>query len=373
MKKWIIQHPISLSTHDLSVLHVAYSLLITPQSVQTYVLLSSFSMIREGSFTSHDIAIHLNVFDHQIEPLIQSCVSVGLIEWYEQSSMTLLVLKQPFNISKLMKHPMFGRILSTHESLYLSAFHMKFPAVNAQSKPVQYKYESRQVSWDDHEEKQFLQTQVPLSSQSFFNTKLFLELCEEVLFPQSLRTPGNIKAIENLANQYLVDENSMRKHIAKCINYKTVFLNFDKLALLLANEHKAYSFKDTSYNQHHFSFFTAINEGRSIVLKDKQLIEYLRNQYTFDQETFNFLLESILKSYYGRFTKKNAEHMAESWLRAKVKNLDDAKKYVSSHLNQTITKVKALPDYYEQEEDQNTDKEALLKKLKELDDERNSS
>ena len=373
MKKWIIQHPITLSTHDLSVLHVAYSLLITPPSVQTYVLLSSFSTIREGSFTSHDIAIHLNVFDHQIEPLIQSCVSVGLIEWYEQPSMTLLVLKQPLSISKLIKHPMFGRILSTNESLYLSALQMKFPEISGNARAIHYKYESRQVSWDDQEEKQFLQTQTTVSNQSFFNTKLFLELCEELLFPQALRTLENIKTIENLANQYLVDENSMRKHIAKCINYKTITLNVDKLSLMLSNEHKAYSFKDSSYNQHHFSFFTAINEGRSIVLKDKQLIEYLRSQYTFDQETFNFLLESILKSYYGRFTKKNAEHMAESWMRAKVKNLEDAKKYVSSHLNQTVSKVKALPDYYEQVDDQSTDKEALLKKLKELDDERNSS
>lgn len=373
MKKWIIQHPMTLSTHDLSVLHVAYSLLITPPSIQTYVLLSSFSTIREGSFTSNDIAIHLNVFDHQIEPLIQSCVSVGLIEWYEQASMTLLVLKQPLSISVLMKHPMFGRILSTHESLYLSALHMKFPELSTNVKSIHYKYESRQVSWDDQEEKQFLKSQVNVSNPSFFNTKLFLELCEEVLFPQALRTLENIKTLEDLANQYLVDENSMRKHIAKCINYKTITLNFDKLALLLSNEHKAYSFKDSSYNQHHFSFFTAINDGRSIVLKDKQVIEYLRNQYTFDQETFNFLLESILKSYYGRFTKKNAEHMAESWMRAKIKNLEDAKKYVASNMTTSTIKAKPLPEYYEQVDDQSSDKEALLKQLKELDDERNSS
>lgn len=373
MKKWMIQYPISLSTHDLNVLHVAYTLLITPQSVQMYVLLASFSTIREGSFANQDIALHLNAFDHQIEPLIQSCVSVGLIEWYEQSSMTLLVLKQPLSISVLLKHPLFGRILSTHESLYLTAFHMKFPVLTAQAKAIQYKYESRQMSWDDHEEKQFLKAQVPALNQSFFNTKLFLEICEEILFPQFLRTLENIKTIEILANQYLVDENSMRKQMGKCINYKIGSINFEKLSSILSQEHKAYSFKDSSYNQHHFSFFTAINDGRGIVLKDKQLIEYLRNQYTFDQETFNFLLESILKSYHGRFTKKNAQHMAESWLRAKIKNLDEAKKYVSSHLTQKLTNAKPLPEYYEQMDDASVDKEALLKKLKELDDERNSS
>ena len=68
--------------------------------------------------------------------------------------------------------------------------------------------------------------------------------------------------------------------------------------------------------------------------------------------------------------------MAESWLRAKVKNLDDAKKYVSSNMNTTTIKAKPLPEYYEQYDESIEDKaekEALLKKLKELDDERNSS
>jgi len=33
MKKWIIHHPITLSTQDLNALQLAYSLIVTPQTV----------------------------------------------------------------------------------------------------------------------------------------------------------------------------------------------------------------------------------------------------------------------------------------------------------------------------------------------------
>jgi replication initiation and membrane attachment protein DnaB len=371
MKKWIIHHPIMLSTQDLNVLQIAYSLIVTPQTVSMYMLCCAFSTIREGSFTSNDLAIHLNIFDHEVEPLIQSCVSIGLCEWYEQPNVVTLVLKAPLSINQLHEHPMFGRLLSTQDSLYLKALMMKYPALNKELKPSSFKYLQRHISWDETHEQNF-QTKAsqPSSQDSFFKINLFLNLCEEVIFPSLLRTPEIMKAIENIANTYLVDESSMRKYVSKAINYSKQTINIDKLQETIKAMHQVAGYTSLSYQQHHLSFFTALNEGRPIIQKDQQLIEYLREHYTFDQETFNYFLETVLKSSQGRFTRKYAEQIGESWVRSKIKNIEDAKRYVTSQNVNVPNKVVQLPDYYDQL-DEPEDKETLLKKLKEMDNERN--
>lgn len=371
MKKWIIHHPIMLSMQDLNVLQLAYSLIVTPQTVSMYVLCCAFSTIREGSFTSHDLAVHLNVFDHEVEPLIQSCVSVGLCEWYEQTNVITLVLKSPLSITQLQEHPMFGRILSTQDSLYLKALMMKYPSLPQSIKPSTFKYLQRHISWDETQEQVFqAKATQPLASDSFFKSNLFLNLCGELIFPSSLRTPDIIQTIESIANQYLVDERSMLKYVEKVINYSKQTINIDKLKQIIKDLHQVSGYTSLSYQQHHLSFFAALNEGRPIIQKDKQLIEFLRERYTFDQETFNYFLETILKSSQGRFTRKYSEQIGESWVRAKIKNIEDAKRYVTSQGVNASTKVVQLPDYYDQIDD-TQDKETLLKQLKEMDDERN--
>jgi replication initiation and membrane attachment protein len=369
MKKWIIHHPIMLSSQDLNVLQLAYSLIVTPQSVSMYMLMCAFSTTREGSFTSHDLSTHLNIFDHEVEPLIQSCVSVGLCEWYEQTSVVTLVLKSPLSITQLSEHPMFGRILSTHESLYLKAYLMKFPTLPQGLKPTSFKYSQRQLAWDESNEQVFQNKNIQSSTQeSFFKTNLFLNLCEDIIFPPVLRKPEILKNIEGIANTYLVDEASMRKYVSKVINYEKQTINIDRLIENIKSMHQVSGYTSLSYQQHHLSFFTALNEGRPIIQKDQQLIEYLKEKYTFDQETFNYLLETIIKSSQGRFTRKYAEQIGESWVRAKIKNIEDAKRYVTSQGSAVPTKVVQLPDYYDQI-DESHDKENLLKKLKEMDDE----
>ncbi|MBS3972666.1 MAG: DnaD domain protein [Erysipelotrichia bacterium] len=369
MKKWIIHHPITLSTQDLNALQLAYSLIVTPQTVSMYMLCCAFSTIREGSFTSHDLAIHLNVFDHEVEPLLQSCVSVGLCEWYEQNNVITLVLKAPLSITQLTDHPLFGRLLSTQESLYLKALMMKYPPLSQNLTPTSFKYNQRQLSWDESQEQNFQKQTIQSSTQdSFFKPNLFLNLCTDIIFPMVFRTPEIMQTIENIANTYLVDEASMRKYVSKVINYDKQTINLDKLLQNVKTMHQVSGYTNLSYQQHHLSFFTALNEGRPIIQKDQQLIEYLKEKYTFDQETFNFLLETILKSSQGRFTRKYAEQIGESWVRAKVKNIEDAKRYVTSQTSVTSSKVVQLPDYYDQVDDSH-DKENLLKQLKEMDDE----
>lgn len=371
MKKWFIHHPKTLSMHEIQSLLVAYPFIMTPQAIQMYMTLCAFSNVREGSFTSHDLAIHLNVFDHEVEPLIQTCVSVDLMQWYEQKNMVILVIKPVLDIPALMSHPLFARLLSTQDSLYFKALSMKYPPLKNDLTPTQFKYQQRHLDWNDADENQFnLKKETSLPQSETFKTSLFLQLCEEIILPSSMRNEENLSIITSLANTYLVDEKSMKKFVAKAINYKTLTLNVHKLSELILTSYQVSGYKDTSYQQHPLSFFTAINEGRPVVEKDQQLIEFLSSQYTFDQETFNFLLETILKSYHGRFTKKNAQHLAESWVRAKIKNLEDAKAYVKSNLNVSQVKAKPLPEYYEASDDPD-DKATLLKQLKEMDNERN--
>lgn len=371
MKKWFIHHPKSLSMQEIQSLHIAYPFIMTPQAIQMYMTCCAFSNVREGSFTSHDLAIHLNVFDHEVEHLIQTCVSVDLMQWYEQKNMISLVIKPVMDIPTLLSHPLFARILSTQESLYLKALSMKYPPLNSALSPTTFKYQQRHLEWSEVDETRFNLKKVSSLPQSgTFNTSLFLQLCEDIILPSSMRSEENLNMITSLANTYLVDEKSMKKFVAKAINYKTLTLNANKLSELIVSTYQVSGYIDTSYQQHPLSFFTAINEGRPVVEKDQQLIEFLSSHYTFDQETFNFLLETILKSYYGRFTKKNAQHLAESWVRAKIKNLEDAKAYVKSSLNLNPVKAKPLPEYYEANDDQ-VDKETLLKQLKEMDNERN--
>lgn len=371
MKKWFIHHPKSLSMQEIQSLHIAYPFIMTPQAISMYMTCCAFSNVREGSFTSHDLAIHLNIFDHDVEHLIQTCVSVDLMQWYEQKNMIILVIKPVLDIPALLVHPLFARILSKQESLYLKALTMKYPPLNDTLTPTSFKYQQRHLDWNEGDEMQFnLKKETSLPQSETFNTSLFLQLCEEIILPSSMRNEANLSIITSLANTYLVDEKSMKKYVAKAINYKTFTLNAHKLSELIVSSYQVSGYKDTSYQQHPLSFFTAINEGRPVVEKDQQLIEFLSSQYTFDQETFNFLLETILKSYHGRFTKKNAQHLAESWVRAKIKNLDDAKAYVNSNLTMNQVKAKPLPEYYEASDDQ-VDKETLLKQLKEMDNERN--
>lgn len=372
MKKWLIHHPYLISSSDVHVLQCAYALFTTPQTIQTYLTCCAFSSVREGVFTTHDLAKHLNVFDHEVENLIQSCVSIGLLEWYEQPHVITLVIKQPLTVIELTHHSVFGRLLSTQDSLYLNALKIKYPPLRQDIKPTQFKYAQQSVLWDDEREEKYQQSQLNVEADpSFFKTNLFLQLCEDIIFPSVLRTVENTKFIAQLGNAYLVDELSMRKYVHESMDYDLVKIDLDKLAHIIKSKHHVAGYSDLSYNQHHLSFFSALNKGRAVIQKDQQLIEYLKEHYTFDQETFNYFLEVVLTSSKGRFTRRYAEQIGESWLRANIKHLEDAKRYVQTQqAPSTLKNVAPLPEYYTHVEEDD-DKKALLKQLKEMEHEGN--
>lgn len=371
MQKWIIHHPCNLSTSDLQTLQCAYALVCTPQTLQAYYTLCAFSTLREGVFTSRDLAKHLNVFDHEVLHLVQSCVAIGLVSWYDNTHVVTLVLHQPYHIHELSQHPMLGRFLSVEDSLYLNALKIKYPPLNKDVKPTHFKFTYHHLVWNDEREVAFQQSQhSEPRNHDFFNPKLFLQLCEEIIFPASCRTPANLEVISNLGNTHLINEASMKKYIHAAMDYTSSQLDLVKLAQTIQVKHQVSGFKDVSYDQHHLSFFSALNQGRHIIAKDKELLEYLKAKYTFDQATFNYFIEVILTTSQGKFTRKYAEQIGESWIRAKINTLEQAKSYVASHHVPHAKRqpIAPLPEYYSQQEE-DTDKEKLLKQLKEMDDE----
>lgn len=375
--KVIIAQKTSLSSDHLNSLMMLYLPSTNQTSVACYLLLVSLSH-SGGVFSSRKLCDILNIDIDSLNAALLKCEQFQLISTYQKQethhNTYVLSLHLPLKINAFLKHDVFGRYL--HKVLDVSYIEELKEVENDLSldgfKNMTRSFDSRLLeNWEAHIEADFnnhnIKTKTLPDSLSF-NMKLFLQTTPQLLLPEQARSKENLDVIQYLGSLYALDVVTMRKFVGQSTNYNQGSLDKAKLETLITRYmDKNKTATSSTYDNDSYVFFSAQQKGKALGVRDKKTIAFLYEHYDFDQAVQNHLIEFVLSRFKGSFTKSLVQQIADSWVRAKIKSVDDVKKHLSYEAKPSH--VISTPSYMEDTKKQvdpkdEAERKALLEKLK---------
>lgn len=353
-----IQPAIHHSTSDLDSLMLVYTPSIGYFAVSVYLMLSSLSHTQNLFQPVRKILDLMNCSLDDLETALKRCEQFQLIDTYvatkQNQDFYVFELHTPLSLQQYMDHDVFGRYLvrvldaSYHQQLKEILFknHQQLKEYNN----ISQEFDANLLPhWDQNLENLYQfqpNNHVELPDSLQFNTNLFIKSVSTLLFPTAARSKENVKAIEHLGSLYGIDVVTMKRFVGKCTKPNSDYLDVAKLESLVlgfVNEHKTST--QSVYEEDSYRFFSSKQKGKPVGLRDKKVIAFLYEHYTFDQEVQNRLIEYVLSRFNGSFTKSLVQQIADSWVRANILTAADAKAHLSQQKATTITQD--VPDYME--------------------------
>lgn len=344
-----IHTTLTLSANDLESLMLVYTPCIGSFNVSVYLMLSAFSKESNQFFSIRKLTDFLNCSVDELEQGIKKCEQFKLISTFYQSKSNsdayVFSLKEPLSIICFMQHDVFGRyLLKVMDSSYLQQLKDNYTSIDLKDyQNISEGFDSASLSyWQESKEKEFKSNKQPLNKELMdtlsFDTPLFLQTTPMLLFPKQARNKENIATIEYLGSLYGIDVVTMKGFVGKCTKVNQTSLNTEKLESLIVgyvNQHK--TSKTSDYKQDSYTFFSSKQNGKALGVRDKKTIAFLYENYSFNQEVLNMLIEYVLTRFKGSFTKGLVQQIADSWFRANINSISDVKKHLQKQQATTTT------------------------------------
>lgn len=182
-----------------------------------------------------------------------------------------------------------------------------------------------------------------------FDYDRFLTIASTTVFPAELRTQENMNLIGQLATVHGLSPDKMLILVNKSISIANMTFDSDKLRLLCEKSQPDITKTKDPYELPPVSFLQAKQNGASVSLNDKKLLEHLSVDMHFSNEVINVMMEYILKISDNRLNHKFVEMVAGEWARDGVNTKElailETKKQVS---NTRKTNVKVSTPVYKQ-------------------------
>lgn len=198
-----------------------------------------------------------------------------------------------------------------------------------------------------------------------FDYDRFFKKVSALVFPIELRNEENLQLIGEIACLNGIGVDEMIILVGNSIDYHKKIFNGDYLKKAAAKISNGKLNTKDVYQSTPIAFLQAKQNNVQVASSDRLILETLAYKYGFSNEVINVLVEYVLKINQNRLILNFVEKIAAQWLRIGVKNKDDAIKacqQVNSNKH-TDKPARIMPQYHQTAED-DTDRDALLAKLK---------
>lgn len=347
------------SSSDLDSLMLVYTPSVGSFAVSVYLLLSSLSHNQNDFNPLRKTLDVMNCSLDEFENATRKCEQFGLMSTFvfskQNQDFYVFELYVPMSIQQFIHHDVFGRylvrVLDASYIEQLKQSHLSIYQKLTDYQNITHEFDASLLpNWSDSLESQYKHqpttTRADLPDSLLFNTDLFIKSVSSLLFPTKARTKENVDAIEHLGSLYGIDVVSMKGFVGKCTKPNSEYLDLHKLESLIlgfTNKHKTST--KSVYEEDSYRFFSSKQKGKAAGLRDKKVIAFLYEHYSFEQEVQNRLIEYVLARFNGSFTKSLVQQIADSWVRANIQSVSDVKAHLSQQ--KTKTKTQEVPDYME--------------------------
>lgn len=372
-----------LSMSDLDSLMLTYTPVMGSFAVSVYQMLVTQSHYQNGFKPFKKICDLMNCSMDTLKDAIIRCEQFDLIQTFihqhDQQDYYLFLLKRPLSVIAFLDHEVYGRylhkILNDGNIEYIRSLIMDRTVSASGYRDITHHFDqSKLEQWDHQLETDYKgkksKTAIDLPQTIQFDTDLFIKTISPLLFPLLARTKQNIETIAYLGSLYGIDETMMQTFVGKCTKPDSEVMDLEKLKYLVQSYvDQAKTATKSGLAADSITFFSSRQKGKAVGVNDRKVIAFLYENYAFEQDVQNMLIDYVLTRFKGRFTKNLVQQIADSWERADIKTLAQAKEQI----NQTPIQpdqVESVPEYMitKQTKDttshQDEKRKALLQKLR---------
>lgn len=157
-----------------------------------------------------------------------------------------------------------------------------------------------------------------------FDYNRFITITSALVFPIELRTQENMALIGRLATVHGISADKMQILVSKCCNLDHLQFNQEKLRVLCEKTQPDITKAKDPYTLPPVSFLQSKQNGASVSLTDKKIIEHLSIDMHFNNEVINIMLEHILKISENQLREKFVYMVAGEWARDGVHDRESA-------------------------------------------------
>jgi replication initiation and membrane attachment protein len=365
-KNALIQIESFSSSLDTTSLFLVYQKLCGSSAIGLYGLLVHLNV--PPSFTHGQLSNLLGVSDTQLVSDFEALEEVSLIESYHHplNDTYLYILKMPLKINDVLNHPVLGRAYlqavgdvhyETIKKRYTLGKSLK-DGFQSISKPFEA---MRLRSFDPKSEVHFEATETVLIGLRFDILEL-KQRCSELVFPQTLRTPQNLKLIEELGSVYGISVNKMILLLGEAINISAMTLDVEKLENLLRKIKEPTEMPSDPFLSEPIQFLRWLQGGNEPTDTEKRLITSLVRDQRLNPEVVNVLIKHALETSNQSLKKSYVETIAASWSRLKITTKDQALAHIQGISTKPVKGRKEdIPDYKNNKEPMSESELADLK------------
>lgn len=157
-----------------------------------------------------------------------------------------------------------------------------------------------------------------------FDYDHFIATTSTSVFPSELRTQENMSYIGKLATLYGLSADRMRINVAHSISLKHMTLDRERLKFLCENGKPDITKAKDPYTLPPVSFLMGKQNGASVTLTDKKILERLAMDMHFSPVVINIMIEYILKVSDNRLNPRFVDMVASEWARDGIETREQA-------------------------------------------------
>ena len=335
----------NISTSELFSLSVLYAPILSANSVKLYLFLICEAERSNQKFSHQRICSLLDLPITEIETARTLLEEVLLMKtYYKQTSYLdhyVYEMQLPLSPTQFLNHDVFGRMyveivgiqqFEVTKQLCLKSYEPKQDYVEV-TKPFQNKF---MVNWDEQKEEQFneIRPNNENSKGTFdlpitFDYDAFLSGMSLLVFPMAARSKESLKIVGELATIYGITVERMKILAPNSLDTKTEEVNEEKLRLKCRRFIGEYTEENnqtlrTKYDIPPVQFLRQFQNGAELSASDSLLLEDLVRKMNLEPSVVNVLVEYVLNNYDMRFDRRLVEKIASTWVRLKIKTVEDA-------------------------------------------------
>jgi|GEM_PF-115801 len=383
----------NISTSELFSLSVLYAPILSANSVKLYLFLICEAERSSQKFSHQRVCSLLDLSITEVETARTLLEEVLLMRTYYKQTSALdhyvYEMQFPLSPTQFLNHDVFGRMyveivgiqqFEVTKQLCLKSYEPKQNYVEV-TKPFQNKF---MVNWDEQKEEQFNEIRpnnennkgtfdLPIT----FDYDAFLSGMSLLVFPMAARSKESLKIVGELATIYGITVERMKILAPNSLDAKTEEVSEEKLRLKCRRFIGEYTEENnqiarTKYDIPPVQFLRQFQNGAELSSSDSLLLEDLVRKMNLEPGVVNVLVEYVLNNYDMRFDRRLVEKIASTWVRLKIKTVEDALTNIQSQeisVKKNIKKEEIIPKWhYEAKNNTANEKETVedISKQREL-------
>ena len=364
----------TLSPEEYESLTLLYQPLFSFPAMALYLSLYEYARF-DASIKINDLMKILHLEKDALMEQRLELERFNLVRSFRGKSLELLLIK-PLAPADFFHHTTYARLFTIvmgHKK-FIDYSHryrnLPLDTVDEITRPFDL---NRLAIWDESMENLF-NHQKDESTPKSYNIDAFFKRISLRLFPAELRTEKIKQVLSEMAIMYKLSFADLRAALFGATNFDTLHFDERKFRYGIERDYGALKLEDVDnkYELDPVSFLKNTQGHDYVVGADKNLIQSLINNFDFNSQVINVLLEYVLENNQNMLNRAYVEKIASVWKRDKVESMEDALKQIEKPL---VPKKKtsykdparhtAMP-IYSQATDIDEDVDALEKELEEL-------